>query len=159
MKDFKKKQIEEDLMPQIRGERGLEPKKRVKKGTGKHIHCPVFVCNPSQPIKHDDTLDFIRQFSDKVNDHFGRNAMVVVTHKGKLDDSAEADGSLDDVVFKIKDRGSVPKNYIYTFENYTEDCHVHDAKKSIEYLKFLSACLDLGERNIRFKLEKAGERN
>eukprot|EP00057_Strongylocentrotus_purpuratus_P023823 XP_011678297.1 PREDICTED: uncharacterized protein LOC105445006 [Strongylocentrotus purpuratus] len=143
-------------MPQIRGERGLKPEKKVKEG--KQIHCPVFVCNLSQPIKHDATLDFIKEFSDKVNDHFGRNAMVVVTHKGKLDGSEEADGSVEDVVRKIKDRGSVPKNYIYTFENYTEDCHAHDAMKSIEYLKFLSACLELGERNIRFKLEKAGER-
>eukprot|EP00057_Strongylocentrotus_purpuratus_P010835 XP_011665309.1 PREDICTED: uncharacterized protein LOC100891569 [Strongylocentrotus purpuratus] len=157
MKDFSPEQIEKDLMPQILGKRGLKPKDKVKEGTGKQIHCPVFVCNLSQPVGPASTLKFIGEFSDKVNDHLGRNAMVVVTHKGKLNASAETYGSVEDVVRLIKDQGGVPRNSIWTFENYTEDCHAHDAMKSIEYLKFLSTCLEIGERNIRFQLEKEAE--
>eukprot|EP00057_Strongylocentrotus_purpuratus_P021021 XP_011675495.1 PREDICTED: uncharacterized protein LOC105443694 isoform X2 [Strongylocentrotus purpuratus] len=151
MKDFSSEQIEKHLMPQIRGERGLDPKEKVKKGTGKQIHCPVFVCNLSQPVGRASTLKFITEFSDKVKGHFGRNVMVAVTHKSKLDGSAEADGSLEEVVRLIIDDGGVPSNSIQTFENYTEDCHAHDAMKSIEYLKFLCTCLEIGEINIKAK--------
>nr|XP_054760111.1 uncharacterized protein LOC129266299 [Lytechinus pictus] len=160
MKDLNIKQIEKDLMPQIRGKRGLNPEDKVK--GGKKIHCPVIVCDPSGPVKFDDTLRFINAFTQAVNDSFGRHLMVVITHESKLrsPDMPEEPDSLtvDDAVEKIKQQGGVPKNYIQTFENYTEASHEPDVKRNTEYLKFLVRCLDIGERNIRFRLDHEAER-
>ncbi|XP_041470698.1 uncharacterized protein LOC121420209 [Lytechinus variegatus] len=163
MMDLNIKQIEKDLMPQIRGKRGLNPQDKVK--GGKKIHCPVIVCDPSGPVKFDDTLRFISAFTQAVNDSFGRHLMVVITHENKLRNPDMPEGpvspdsqTVEDVVEKIKQQGGVPKNYIQIFENYTAASHEPDVKRSTDYLKFLVSCLDTGERNIRFRLDHEGER-